>query len=165
VREGEVVAAGACYVDPLAPFDPRHTRIHGIDASQVRGKGSFAEHWAKVAEQLAGRWVLAHNATFTARCLHALSHTLAPLGAPPRLLCTLRTARRVWPRASGYSLDHLAEVMELTPPTHDPHAGATACAELAQRMCETRGLASPAAVAAELGVGATPLSWSSSMPL
>jgi DNA polymerase III epsilon subunit-like protein len=158
VEGGEIVARGATLVDPKARFDPRHVRIHGFGPAQCRDRGAFATHWLAIREQLAGRWLLAHNATFAARCLDALVPAIAPPVAPPRLLCTLRLARRVWPRAAGHSLHRLARDHRLTEPRHDPQSGAVACAELALALCDARGWRSPDRVAAELGIKATKLS-------
>ncbi|EDM77419.1 DNA polymerase III, epsilon subunit [Plesiocystis pacifica SIR-1] len=153
VCEGRLVDAGGELVEPQSRFDPVHTRLHGIDRRAVRGVGPFAEHWLPLAEELAGRWVLAHNATFAARCLRALASTFGPgAPAPPRLLCTLRLARAVWPREPGHALERLAEEFGLSAPRHDPHAGARCCAELALLMCSLRGVAHPSQLARELGV-------------
>lgn len=153
VRGGEIVGAGAQLVDPRGVFDHLHTRLHGIDAAAVRGVGRFDAHWLPLAPALAGRWVLAHNATFTARCLQALWDRLGEEAPePPHLLCTLRLARAMWPEAPGYGLERLAREHGLSSPRHNPHVGARCCAELALLMCAEKGQADPGALAHALGV-------------
>ena len=153
VRAGKIVGAGAELIDPHTRFDPLHTRLHGIDSRAVRGAGEFCEHWRPLAPELAGRWLLAHNATFTARCLRALWGSLGPeVPEPPRLLCTLRLARAMWPRLPGHALERLAQEFDLSAPRHNPHVGARCCAELALLMCAKRGQEHPSALARELDV-------------
>jgi DNA polymerase-3 subunit epsilon len=152
------IAAGATYVAPPGDFDPLHVKLHHIHPEQVEDAGDFATHWDRVAPVLETGWVVAHNATFAGRCLHALMrvHGLK-LGAPVKLLCTLRLARATWPDAPGHALATLAVHLDLPRPGHDPEDGSRACAELMLRLLALHECDSPAALASKLGVQAIEL--------
>ncbi len=167
VRGRALAESGASFVEPPGlDFDRRHIRLHGISAKQVRGAGDFAAHWSIMGPHLAAAhlgsshaWVLAHNASFAARCLRAcLRRAELPLSGAPRLLCTLRLARRAWPAVPRHSLSALCRHLGLGDPGHDAHAGARACAALALELLRRSGAASPAELAARYGVEAIELS-------
>lgn len=82
-----------------------NTRVHGISAGDVTEAPRFAEIAAVLAEQLAGRVFVAHNAPFDARLLTAEFARLGLTGSPFRgaSLCTLALTGRLLP-ASGRGL-------------------------------------------------------------
>ncbi|MGM1058463.1 3'-5' exonuclease [Saccharothrix sp. Mg75] len=96
-------------VRPAAPISPMARRVHGIDDDDVE----HAPPWHGVAREvepaLAGRTLVAHNATTEYRVLGA--HL--PAWRPPMVLDTLRLARHVWPGLPGYGLDKLVAHADL----------------------------------------------------
>lgn len=93
--EGRSVAA--TFYSRIRPPSPRvrFTEIHGLTWAMLKDAPSFAELWPDAAAFLRGAQALvAHNAAFDRRVLHAscLAAGLAWPQAP--FLCTLKGARR-----------------------------------------------------------------------
>ena len=83
--------------------------IHGISWFDVRGKPEFSSIALEVTARLAtADLVVAHNAQFDLRVLHALlDHFQVP--APPfQHQCPLDLARQTWPHLPNHQLSTLA---------------------------------------------------------
>lgn len=126
--------------------------IHGLYPDDVADAASFPEVWADLAPHLDGALVLAHNAAFD---LGVLRQTLAAYGLPvPRLrcLCTLVTARRVWPGMPSYTLPRVAERVGFRFSHHHALEDAEAAARIALGALAHTGAADFDALAAHAGV-------------
>jgi DNA polymerase III epsilon subunit-like protein len=89
------------------------SRVHGISNADVAAAPSWRQVAADIADALAGRVLVAHNAGVERRVL--AEHL--PGFAPPLVLDTLRLARAVWPDLpGGHSLDNLIAHLEPTSP-------------------------------------------------
>jgi DNA polymerase III epsilon subunit-like protein len=78
-------------------------KVHGITNVEVAGCPAWPEVADEIAELLADRTLIAHNASVEHRVLTA--HL--PDWKPTLVLDTLRLAKQVWPTAPGYSLGGL----------------------------------------------------------
>ncbi|WP_144720145.1 exonuclease domain-containing protein [Agrococcus jejuensis] len=89
-ERGDVEEQWSTLLDPQRDVGP--TRIHGISASDVRGAPRFEEIAPYVLRAIAGRTIVAHNASFDLRFLAAeLQRAGVPLEVVPlHGLCTMR---------------------------------------------------------------------------
>ncbi|MGJ9422513.1 3'-5' exonuclease [Aeromicrobium sp. CF3.5] len=106
-RSDRVVEIGVVLTDPLGRIEwewsslinPRRdigpTRIHGIAARDVLAAPEFSDIADPLLDALRGRVVVAHNASFDMRFLHAeLDRSGYGLPARPEALCSMKWAGR-----------------------------------------------------------------------
>ncbi|WP_432520636.1 exonuclease domain-containing protein [Kineococcus sp. SYSU DK006] len=108
---GAVEATWSTLVDPER--DPGPVHVHGITTARLRGAPRFAEIAPVVAEHLAGRVLVAHNAAFD---WGFLSVEMQRAGHPfdvEHRLCTLALARRLDLPVPDYKLASLAAHWEV----------------------------------------------------
>jgi DNA polymerase-3 subunit epsilon len=96
--DGRVTGAWDTLVNPGR--DVGATRIHGITGGDVMRAPSFAQIAPRLVELLAGRVLVAHNASFDTRFLIAeLTRAGYPIDPTAHSLCTMRLAREYLPGA------------------------------------------------------------------
>jgi DNA polymerase III subunit epsilon len=153
VHGGRVSAAESFLIRP--PGDEYfwfNTRIHGIDAAMTRHSSTFAELWPALEQRIAGRPVVAHNASFD---MSVLRHELDRAGLPaPDLeyFCTLVLSRACWPQLSSHRLPDVASHCGITFRHHDAAEDARACAEILLALAGRERDAHPRTVAGRHGV-------------
>lgn len=102
--DGEVEQTFETVVNPNRDLGPVH--IHRLRGADMAGAPTFADVAGDLADRLQGRVVVAHNASFEARFLHAeferLGHR-SPLKQASSALCTMRLAQEFLP-GSGRKL-------------------------------------------------------------
>jgi DNA polymerase III subunit epsilon len=108
VRDGQVESIESYLIRPKSmEFSAFNTAIHGITEDDVEREPEFPEIWSKVYPRVAGNVVAAHSASFDIGVLRAV-HTIYGIPLPDvSYLCTMITARRVWPRLPSYGLASL----------------------------------------------------------
>lgn len=120
----------------IRPPSPRvlFTEIHGLTWPMLRDAPTFAEVWPDMAAFLEGAAaLLAHNASFDRRVLHACCRA-AGLPCPQTpFLCTLKGARRSLPLPSK-KLNCLCEYFHIPLNHHHACSDAAACAEVYLRL-------------------------------
>ncbi len=88
---------------------PEHIeRLTGISNEMVADAPRFAELADTVFDRLDGRLFVAHNARFDHGHLRAAFRRVG-LDMRPRVLCTVKLSRRLFPEHRRHSLDHLIE--------------------------------------------------------
>lgn len=110
------------------------THVHGLTWAMLKDAPSFTEVWPHMVAFVDGaRALLAHNAGFDRRVLHASCQALDL--APPQLpfLCTLKGARRSLPLASR-TLDSVCAHFGIPLEHHHAGSDARACAEIFVRL-------------------------------
>jgi DNA polymerase III epsilon subunit-like protein len=106
IDDGQLGSATTWLIKPRKPINPIVTRkVHGIHNADVANQPSWADVETQVTTALAGRVLVAHNATVE----HDVLRAHLPGWAPTLVLDTLRLARHVWPRLGSYGLDHLTQ--------------------------------------------------------
>lgn len=109
VRDG--IHTWSTLVDPLQPFAPFNTALHGIGADTVRGAPSFAQLWPLLLPLLA-RQPLVQHSRFDERAINAAcrAHGLAR----PRLSWhdSVTIARAAWPELKGNGGHGLASLKQ-----------------------------------------------------
>ncbi|HJO06681.1 MAG TPA: 3'-5' exonuclease [Chloroflexota bacterium] len=143
VDEGQV--SGTFYSlirPPRMDFVPRFVDIHGIDPEQVESAPTFAQVWEQVAELMAGRTMLAHNASFDKGVLRACLDHYAITQPGYRFGCTVQLARAVWPGSATYKLSAVAERLAIPLEHHQAESDAIASARIGLEALKETGLAS-----------------------
>lgn len=112
------------------------TEIHGLTWADVRHAPTFAELWPDIQAFLDGSdFLLAHNATFDRRVLHACCHAAdLPLSHAP-FLCTLKGARASLALPSK-KLNLVCEYFDIALQHHNAASDAAACAQVYLRLRE-----------------------------
>lgn len=113
------------------------THVHGLTWPMLKDAPTFTELWPQLVAFMEGSHaLLAHNAGFDRRVLHASCQALE-LGQPQLpFLCTLKGARRSLPLASR-ALDSVCGYFGIPLDHHHAGSDARACAEIYLRL---RGL-------------------------
>ncbi|GAA3194259.1 TerD family protein [Dactylosporangium siamense] len=104
--DGSVGRTWSTLVDPGC--DPGPVHIHGITRERLAGAPRFDTVVAHLAELLAGRVLVAHNAAFDWRFLAAEAHRAVHRLPVSTRLCTLALSRRLDLPTPGLSLAALA---------------------------------------------------------
>lgn len=136
VHDGELIEARSWLMRPSElRFATRNCQIHGIRPEDVADKPEFPEVWRELEPLIAGREIVAHNASFD---IGVLSKTLSLYGiARPdfRGYCTRDIARKLWPNIGSFTLSSVAGHLEIPLVHHDPRSDAMACARVAAHAC------------------------------
>jgi DNA polymerase III subunit epsilon len=118
------------------------TRINGITDAMVRGADRIDQVLPEFLEFVAGRTLVAHNASFD---LGFVQHNANRLGleAPVRALCTVELSRRVFPLERSHSLDAVCDRLGFKPTTRhralaDVELTAMAFLEFQKRLVQAR---------------------------
>jgi DNA polymerase-3 subunit epsilon len=120
----------AAYVDPLMPFAPFNTELHGIDANTVKNAPTFTQIWADLLPVLIQQPLVQHS-RFDEHAINEAckAHNLTK----PRLTWhdSVVIARRAWPelkRNGGHGLASLKQHLNLEFKHHDAGEDARASA-------------------------------------
>ena len=125
--DGQITGEWETLVNPSRDLGPQH--IHGIAAADILDAPSFADIAPTLIEMLAGRVLVAHNASFDVRFLEAEFERLGYwFSVSP--LCTMQLAREFIPGA-GRSLADCCAAYDITlENAHRASVDAHATAEL-----------------------------------
>jgi len=119
VDGGAIRTAAEFLVDPQRPIPPFVSRLTGIRWEMLHEAPTFADVADRIAEALADRVFVAHNARFDWRLVSAeLARATGRSLRGPRL-CTLKLARKVLGHLRRRSLDALSWYYEV--PIHGRH--------------------------------------------
>ncbi|MCA0401321.1 MAG: hypothetical protein LCH38_10955 [Proteobacteria bacterium] len=127
-------------VDPARPFDPKFTKIHGLNAARVRGAAPFGAVLPEVLAEIGASPVMSYG-PFDAR---AIGSACAAAGLPfPALvwLDGLEAARAAWPEAPSRKLRDLGAGFGIRfKADHDAEQDAIAAAYVFLRALKDLGL-------------------------
>ena len=113
------------------------THVHGLTWPMLKDAPTFTELWPQLVAFMEGSHaLLAHNAGFDRRVLHASCQALELVQPQLPFLCTLKGARRSLPLASR-ALDSVCGYFGIPLDHHHAGSDARACAEIYVRL---RGL-------------------------
>ncbi|MBO5244552.1 MAG: 3'-5' exonuclease [Selenomonadales bacterium] len=133
VRAGELYDSFYTLIRPPegTRFDPNCIMVHGIYPEDVRCQPTFEEIWPALRPRLAGKSVIAHNATFDMSVLRACLETYRIPKPQFQYFCTVQMARRVWPQMVNHKLNTLADYFHIDFQHHNAMDDARTCAYLA----------------------------------
>jgi DNA polymerase-3 subunit epsilon len=144
----KVVAVERVLMQPPGnEYDGFNVMIHGIEPEMTADSPTFAEIWPHIHDRLAGKPLVAHNASFD---FSVLRHSLDAAGMDyPELnyYCTRVFALRHWPDLPSYALELVADRCGFEFNHHDPGEDARASAEIALRIAAECGAAGPCELA------------------
>lgn len=108
VENNHIVATYKTLLDPGSPVPSIITRLTGITSADVVGAPTFEQIAAELKEILDGAVFVAHNVHFDYGFLRM---EFERLGVPyhPKLLCTVRLSRRLYPEVRGHKLQDLID--------------------------------------------------------
>ena len=131
VRDGQLKEGWSTLIQPPGlRFDSFNIGIHGISPKDVADAPTFAEVWEELKERLAGKIVVAHNASFDMGVLKA-SLLANRLQAPDfRTCCTVRIARKVWPGLDDHKLNTVGAHLNINFRHHRALDDARTCAAI-----------------------------------
>ena len=106
VEDNRIVATYKTLLDPGTPVPAMITRLTGITNADIVGAPTFAAVAPELAEILEGAVFVAHNVQFDYGFLRM---EFQRLGVPfrPRLLCTVKLSRTLYPEVRGHKLSDL----------------------------------------------------------
>ncbi|NDW13346.1 hypothetical protein D0T50_10640 [Bacteroides sp. 214] len=136
VEDGRVVDKIYRLVRPRPNFYSRWaTNIHGLSYYDTHQAQDFLEVWKEIAPRLKGLPLVAHNSPFDEGALKA-AHELYEMYYPNYIFhCTLRAARRKFPKLENHQLHTVAACVGFELRNHhDALADAEACAEIAKAI-------------------------------
>jgi DNA polymerase-3 subunit epsilon len=145
---GVVGAQQSRLVSPGCPIDRWSEAVHGISDADVAGAPRFDAVFGELAPLLCGSVVVAHNAHFDAGVMRNELSRFCLARPDLEWWCTLRLARRVWPRRfPSYSLGSLCRSLGLgTLPNHRAGEDAAAAYAVFAKALETLAPFSPLAL-------------------
>lgn len=125
----------------IRPPRPRilFTWLHGIAWAHVADKPTFGALWPEIAAFLEGaQFLVAHNAPFDRRVLHACCQAAGV--TPPALpfFCSVQLSRRTW-NLTSHSLSNVCQFLGLPLQHHHAAADAEACAMIVLAAARHRG--------------------------
>ena len=106
--DGNEVREWSSLVRPGMRVAPHVARLTGIDDSMLAGAPPFEELAGEVFDRLQGRLLVAHNARFDHGHLRAALRR-AGMDFRPRVLCTLKLSRLLFPEERLHGLDALVQ--------------------------------------------------------
>lgn len=130
VVDGKIIAEFSELVNPGVEIPWRITNITGITNSMVKGKDDLRLVLPRFLEFAGDFLLVAHNTDFDCRFLHAGAMQIDHKVENPTF-CTLKHARRFYPRAGSYSLGNLTTLLGI--PLNNAHR-ALADAEAAAKL-------------------------------
>jgi DNA polymerase-3 subunit epsilon len=106
VVDGEVASEWSTLVNPGTPIPAAIQALTGITNEMVEDAPAFEDLAEALYERLEGRVFVAHNARFDCGFLrHAFERT--GIKFRPRMLCTVKLSRRLYPEHARHNLDSL----------------------------------------------------------
>jgi DNA polymerase-3 subunit epsilon len=148
----------SAYINPLMPFAPFNTELHGISAETVRSAPTFAQIWPDLLSLLIQQPLVQHS-RFDERAINAAckTHELTS----PRLVWhdSVSIARNAWPELKsngGHGLASLKRHLNLDFQHHDAGEDARAAAMV---VIQAEGVAPRTAVNDALRAKPFQLSW------
>jgi DNA polymerase-3 subunit epsilon len=113
-----------------------NTRVHGLTEEDTRYADIFPDVWSKIAPEIEGLPLVAHNSPFDEGCLRAV-HRVYQMDYPDyEFYCTCRASRRIFGKTlSNHQLQTVAAHCgyELRR-HHNALADAEACAAIAMKI-------------------------------
>jgi DNA polymerase-3 subunit epsilon len=102
VREWEML------INPHVYIPQNIQRLTGISPQMVSGKPSFEELASEIKQELEGKIFIAHNARFDYGFLKA-SFKRAGIDFKPKVLCTVKLSRLLFPNQARHNLDTIIQ--------------------------------------------------------
>jgi DNA polymerase-3 subunit epsilon len=106
-------SAWECLIDPQTFIPQNIQRLTGITPDMVAGRPAFDELAIQIKKELEGKVFVAHNARFDYAFIKASFKRLG-MDFRPRVLCTVKLSRLLFPLQARHNLDTLVATHDLT---------------------------------------------------
>jgi len=165
VTNGEFVGSWSQLVNPGKNIPPFIQSLTGISNRMVRDAPRFEQLAPRLFERLAGKLLVAHNARFDYSFLKSEFERF-DLSYSPRVLCTAKLSRKLFPEHRRHNLDSLIERHGLIcSARHRALGDAEVLWHFMQKIyAEVDSARIEAALRAQLGSPAVPAGLSSEVP-
>ena len=108
VDKGELVGSWSQLVNPQKSIPPFIQSLTGISDKMVEDAPTFAQLAPRLFERLEGKVLIAHNARFDYGFLKSEFERVG-LSYQPRVLCTVKLSRKLFPEHRRHNLDSLIQ--------------------------------------------------------
>lgn len=141
VENGKIVETQHYYIRPFPDyFTSANIDVHGIRARDVEKAPTFDELWPEIRNQLQGRIVAAHWATFDIGVLRAtLDHYRIPYPEID-ILCSCLMARSAYPQLANHKLNNVCTYLDIPLEHHRADSDAEGSASIILKIAEARGI-------------------------
>ncbi|MCD8044216.1 MAG: 3'-5' exonuclease [Tannerellaceae bacterium] len=142
VEDGKIVDSLYSLIRPRPNFYTAWTTaIHHLTHADTREAPDFPTVWAAIDPHLEGIPLIAHNSPFDEGCLKAVFSRYALPYPNYKFYCTCRLARKLYPTLENHKLNTVSAHCgyDLTR-HHHALADAEACAQIAIRMMQEKGV-------------------------
>ena len=106
-------SAWECLIDPQTFIPQNIQRLTGITPDMVAGRPPFEELAIQIKKELEGKVFVAHNARFDYGFIKASFKRLG-MDFRPKVLCTVKLSRLLFPQQARHNLDTLVATHDLT---------------------------------------------------
>lgn len=134
-EDNEIIYSNEFLVNPEEEFEAKNIKIHNITEKDVGDKLTFPGVWNKIENVIdKNTLVIAHNASFD---MNALNEACKKYDIPTpsfKYLCTYKAAKKVLPNLKKYSLDSLAESLNIKFDHHKAGDDALVCLKIFNYM-------------------------------
>lgn len=137
---------------PETKFLSYCTKVNGITREMTETAPDFPTVWGQLAPLLAGRLVVAHNASFDMRVLEAMLRYYDIPIPNFRYACTVKLSRMAWPQLTSHKLDAMGEFLNIRFNHHHALEDSLACAAIPVAAGKATGHCSFETMADKLGV-------------
>lgn len=141
---------------PNNKYDWRNIQVHGIRPQDTANAPSFARLWPQLARMMAGKLVVAHNASFDMGVMRACIQTFRLQPVDFRFCCTVKLARSMWPELPNHKLNTVGDFLGIDFNHHNALDDAKTCAQIPLRAAEKLQIGSFKELEQQLGVYSCP---------
>ena len=106
-------SAWECLIDPQTFIPQNIQRLTGITPDMVAGRPPFEELAIQIKKELEGKVFVAHNARFDYGFIKASFKRLG-MDFRPKVLCTVKLSRLLFPQQARHNLDTIVATHDLT---------------------------------------------------
>lgn len=136
VENGRLIETAHFLIKPTPNYyDSFNTYLHGIDDSDTRNKGTFAQQWNDLKHYFHNRVIVAHNASFDCSVLRFTLDTYNLSYPDLDYHCTFRLSKKAL-HLTNHKLDTVSAYFNIHLDHHHAESDAKAAALIALRLCE-----------------------------
>lgn len=129
IKESKIIEKEHILIRPRTKWF-QFTDIHGITWEDVKNEPSFDEIWPSIKKYFRGvEFLVAHNASFDKRVLHACCEKYCIEIPNKRFECSLQLSRRLW-KLDSHNLPTVCDHLNIKLKHHDAMSDAIACAKI-----------------------------------
>lgn len=134
-ENNEIVFNKEFLINPEEKFDPSNINIHNITEEDVKDKPTFPEVWNSIKGLIdTHTLVIAHNTAFDMTALIKACKKYKINTGSFKYLCTLRASRKMFTNLESYSLNKIADYLNIEFTHHKAKDDALVCLEIFNHM-------------------------------